>query len=82
MLKVIANRPFEDTLVVSVKELAESLKCDYLEAQGFIKFGEAAGFIKLCGVRKVEGKKGKPTNLYAVPSAVQLSFYEEMVTAA
>lgn len=82
MVKMIATEPFDDALVVSVQELADSLKMEYIEAQGFIKFGVKAGFVKLVGQRKQEGKKGKPTNLYAVPIALQLSFYEEAKQAA
>ncbi len=82
MVKLIVTTPFEDTVILSKKELAEALGMEYIEAQGFVSFGLKAGFIKEAGVRKVEGKKGKPTSLYAVPSAVQLSFYNEVKAAA
>lgn len=82
MLKMIQSTPFDECLTCSVAELADSLEMDYITAQGFVKFGVASGFVKLIGVRKKDGQRGKPTNLYAVPIAVQLSFHEEMKAVA
>ena len=79
MLKMIATAPFEETHTVSIKELADQLGVDYLEAQGFIKVGVSLGYIKTLPPRKVEGKKGKPTNLYAVPTCLQLTLHDELV---
>jgi hypothetical protein len=67
---------------VSIKELANANGLDYLEAQGFIKTLVKLGHAKLSRARKVEGKKGKPTNLYLIPTCLQVTCYEDTKQAA
>ena len=77
MLKFNSSVPFDECHTVSVKEFAESTGTDYIEAQGFIKFLVSQGIAKAAGVRKIDGQKGKPTNLYLVPMCIQMTVYEE-----
>lgn len=74
--------PYEDHQILSITEIAKQLKMEYIEAQGFIKFGIAQGFITLCGTRKAAGQKGKPTNLYKVPNVIHMTFYDSIAEAA
>jgi hypothetical protein len=82
MIKINAYCPHEETNVLSIKELAESANLDYLEAQGLVKALVKLGVAKEAGKRKVEGAKGKPTNLYAIPMCIQLTLYTEAVPKA
>lgn len=75
-IKVNAYCPHTETNTVSIKELAESANLDYLEAQGLVKALVKLGVAKENGKRKVEGAKGKPTNLYAIPMCIQLTIYD------
>lgn len=81
MIKLNSYCPFDECHQVSIKELAESLNCDYLTAQGFIKFLVSKGIASTDGTRKVEGQKGKPTNLYLIPQCIQMTFWDEKVAA-
>jgi hypothetical protein len=78
MLKISAYEPFDSGFECSIKELADANKLDYLEAQGFIKTLVKLGHAKQVAPRKVEGKKGKPTNVYVLPMCLQVTIYEEV----
>jgi hypothetical protein len=82
MIKISVYEPFDDGYEVSIKELAEGNGLDYLEAQGFIKTLVKLGVAKQVSSRKVVGQKGKPTNIYCVPSAMQINVYEEVKKVA
>ncbi len=59
------------TYRTSSAELAEKMKVDYPTAQGYIKMLVRMGLAAEVGSRKVEGKKGKPTKIYEIPTAVR-----------
>jgi len=81
-IKVKMVEPFDTGYEVSIKEFAEANGLDYLEAQGFIKSLVKLGVAQQISSRKVEGKKGKPTNIYFLPSFLEVSIYEEVAEAA
>lgn len=56
----------------SVKEFAEKHKVDYATARGFIEFLVASGIAEQLDSRKIPGKKGKPTNIYELPTLFTL----------
>jgi hypothetical protein len=62
----------EATYRTSTKEFAEKAKVDYAVAQGFIKFLVSQGIAKEVEKRKIEGAKGKPTNVYELPCELRL----------
>jgi len=78
MLKISTYEPFDEGFECSIKELADANGLDYLEAQGFIKTLVKLGNAKAVRTRKVEGKKGKPTNIYMVPMCLQMTICEEL----
>jgi len=78
MFKINVYEPFDEGYEVSIKELAESNGLDYLEAQGFIKTLVKLKVAEQVKPRKVEGKKGKPTNIYVIPTCIQFTLYEEV----
>lgn len=73
MLKVEMGSLTDSSQVVSTKELAAALHCEYLAAHEFMKALEVLGAAKKVGSRAVTGKRGKPTTLYAISNGV-LSF--------
>jgi response regulator of citrate/malate metabolism len=60
------------TYRTSAKEFAEKAGVDYAVAQGFIKYLVSQGFAKEVEKRKVVGAKGKPTNVYELPTELRL----------
>ena len=77
MYKINVYEPFNEGYEVSIKELAEANGLDYLESQGFIKTLVKLGVAKQVASRKVEGQKGKPTNIYMIPTCIQFTVYQE-----
>jgi response regulator of citrate/malate metabolism len=61
------------TYQTSAKEFAEKHKVDYPTAQGFIKFLVKQGVARQLQSRKIEGQKGKPTNIYEIPRDVRVA---------
>ncbi len=82
MIKIQVYEPFDEGYEVSIKELADANGLDYLEAQGFIKTLVKLGHAKQTRSRKVEGQKGKPTNIYLIPTCLQVTVYEVAKDAA
>lgn len=70
------TEPFDNVFELSIKELAEANGLDYLEAQGFIKTLVKLGKAKMGAPRKVEGAKGKPTNIYLIPTELNFKLVE------
>lgn len=60
------------TYKTSAKEFAEKNGVDYPTAQGFIKYLVKCGVASSLPARKVEGQKGKPTNMYELPIEVRV----------
>jgi hypothetical protein len=60
------------TYQTSAKEFAEKEGVDYAVAQGFIKLLVKRGVAVQLASRKIEGQKGKPTNIYELPTNVSL----------
>lgn len=58
------------TKVMTVAELADALKMDKLSVNGFLSIVEALGGVKKVGTRKVDGARGKPSNLFEVPEKI------------
>ena len=63
-----------DTICVSKKELAKKYKMDYISAQGLVSFLVATGKAKLVAKRKSLSGKGKPTEIFEIPTVVTLEF--------
>lgn len=83
MVKMGLYLPFEeDGVEASIKEFGEANGLDYLEAQGFIKTLVKLGVAKQTSSRKVAGQKGKPTNVYTLPSAIQVNIWKEAAKEA
>ena len=81
-IKIKCNEPFDTGYEVSIKELADANGLDYLEAQGFIKALVKLGVAKQVKSRKVEGARGKPTNIYLIPTYIEVSMFEDVKEAA
>lgn len=75
--KMKVNEPYDAVYEVSIKEFAEANGLDYLEAQGFLKTLVKLGHCQLGKTRKVEGQKGKPTNVYLMPVYLELTVMEK-----
>lgn len=76
-IQLIVSVPFDECVQTSAKEFGEQMGVDYAVANGLLKFLEAKG-VATCKPHKVEGQKGKPTNIYTVPTCIQLTFHEEV----
>lgn len=61
------------TYTTSATELADKMKVDYPTAQGYIKMLVKMGLAAEVGSRKVDGKKGKPTKLYEIPTGIKVA---------
>lgn len=70
------TEPFDNVFELSIKELAEANDLDYLEAQGFIKTLVKLKVAKMGTPRKIEGAKGKPTNIYLIPTELNFKLVE------
>lgn len=75
--KLKVNEPYDCAHEVSIKELADANGLDYLDAQGFLKTLVKLGHCQMCKPRKVEGKKGKPTNIYLLPIYLEITVMEQ-----
>ena len=82
MAKIGMYEPFDEGIETSIKEFGEANGLEYLEAQGFIKTLVKLGHAKQSGSRKVEGQKGKPTNIYLLPIALHVNIWQEVKTEA
>lgn len=58
---------------VTVKMFSEKHKMDYLSASAFLKGLTELGVVKLVRQQKSENGKGKPSNVYAVPTSITLN---------
>jgi hypothetical protein len=81
-VKVRINEPYDVAYEVSIKEFADANGLDYLEAQGFLKTLGKLGHCPMTKPRKVEGKKGKPTNIYLLPIYLEVTVMEQQRKAA
>jgi hypothetical protein len=75
-VKIQIHEPYDTAFEMSIKELAEANGLDYLEAQGFIKSLVKLGKAKMMEPRKVPGAKGKPTNIYLIPTELTFKLLE------
>lgn len=75
-MKIQISEPYDCALEVSIKEFADANKLDYLEAQGFLKTLNKLGHCPMSKPRKVDGKKGKPTNIYLMPIYLEITTME------
>jgi hypothetical protein len=75
-VKIQVHEPYDTAFELSIKELAEANGLDYLEAQGFIKTLVKLGKAKMMEPRKVPGAKGKPTNIYLIPTELTFKLLE------
>ena len=75
-VKIQIHEPYDTAFEMSIKEMAEANGLDYLEAQGFIKTLVKLGKAKMSTPRKVEGQKGKPTNIYLIPTELTFKLIE------
>jgi len=76
-IKLRCSEPYDVAYEVSIKELADANGLDYLEAQGFLKTLVKLGHCKMGKARKVEGQRGKPTNVYLLPIYLELTVMEQ-----
>lgn len=75
-VKITIHEPYDTGFELSIKELAEANGLDYLEAQGFIKTLVKLKKVKMMEPRKIEGQKGKPTNIYLIPTELNFKLHE------
>lgn len=75
-VKIQLTEPHDSVYELSIKELAEANGLDYLDAQGFIKTLVKLGKVNVGTPRKVEGQKGKPTNIYLIPTELGFKLTE------
>lgn len=75
--KLKINEPYDCVHEVTIKELADANGLDYMEAQGFLKTLVKLGHCQLGKPRKVEGQKGKPTNVYLLPIYLEMTVMEQ-----
>jgi hypothetical protein len=80
--KLKISEPYDVAHEVSIKELADANGLDYLEAQGFLKTLVKLGHCQLGKPRKIEGQKGKPTNIYLLPIYLEITVMEQQMKAA
>lgn len=80
--KLKVNEPYDAVHEVSIKELADANGLDYMDAQGFLKTLVKLGHCQLGKPRKVEGQKGKPTNIYLLPIYLEITVMEQQKKAA
>ena len=74
--RIQITEPYDTVFELSIKELAEANDLDYLEAQGFIKTLVKLGKAQMGKPRKIEGAKGKPTNIYLIPTELNFKLVE------
>jgi hypothetical protein len=74
--KLKVNEPYDCAHEVTIKELADANGLDYLEAQGFLKTLVKLGHCQMGKPRKIDGQKGKPTNVYLLPIYLELTVME------
>ncbi len=80
--KLKVNEPYDCVHEVSIKELADANGLDYMDAQGFLKTLVKLGHCQMGKPRKVEGQKGKPTNVYLLPIYLELTVMEQQTKKA
>lgn len=80
--KLSVNEPYDCVHEVSIKELADANGLDYLDAQGFLKTLVKLGHCQMGKPRKVDGQKGKPTNVYLLPIYLEITVMEQQKAAA
>lgn len=80
-VKIQIHEPYDTAFEMSIKELAEANGLDYLEAQGFIKSLVKLGKAKMIAPRKVEGQKGRLTNIYLIPTELTFRLIEVQTVA-
>jgi hypothetical protein len=80
--KLTIKEPYDVCHEVSIKELADANGLDYLEAQGFLKTLVKLGHCTLGKPRKIDGQKGKPTNIYLLPIYLEIAVMEQQKAAA
>ena len=56
-----------ESIIVSVKELAEKTGLSDQSCRGLLEFLVARGIAVQSGTRKTEGGRGKPSTLFTVP---------------
>lgn len=79
--KMKVNEPYDCVHEVSIKELADANGLDYLEAQGFLKTLVKLGHCQMGKPRKIDGQKGKPTNVYLLPIYLEITVMEQQKAA-
>ncbi len=57
-------------MVMTTKELAEKLNCEYAVAAALIKLGVATGQVKEAGERASAAGRGKPSALFKMPETL------------
>ncbi|MFY4731196.1 hypothetical protein [Nitrospira sp. BLG_2] len=75
--KIRVHEPYDCVHEVTIKELADANGLDYMEAQGFLKTLVKLGHCQMGKPRKVDGQKGKPTNVYLLPIYLELTVMEQ-----
>lgn len=80
--KLKVNEPYDVAHEVTIKELADANGLDYMDAQGFLKTLVKLGHCHMGKPRKVDGQKGKPTNVYLLPIYLELTVMEQQAKRA
>ncbi len=63
-------------MVMTTKELAEMLKCEYAVAAALIKLGVATDQVKEAGERANPAGRGKPSSLFEVPAVLSFNLMQ------
>lgn len=63
-------------MVMTTKELAELLNCEYAVAAALIKLGVATGQVQEAGERPSSAGRGKPSALYELPATLNFNLLE------
>jgi hypothetical protein len=67
-------------MVMTTKELAELLNCEYAVAAALIKLGVATGQIKEAGERPSSAGRGKPSSLFELPATLNFNLMQSYST--
>ena len=63
----------------TTRELAKRMKCDYQQANQFLKVLESSGVATNQGKRTPEGGRGKPSTIWEVPAGFSFDISESPV---
>ena len=63
--------------LLTIKEIAQNLGANYIEASGLVKILVTQGALKQVGSRSIDGQRGKPSAVFEVPEVIELVFWQD-----